>query len=175
MKPEALRQLERLRRMREERAAAELARRSVRLRRAEEELAEADRAVAEQRASAQAQEHAMLEELTGRPLSRGELFAVHGKLDGLEAEHARLKAIQGERGREAEARKTERAEARDAWLAKDRAVTKIEHLAKELGKRGARRELALGEAAEEDQPSSMAARQHAAAKGSRAMGDRNGD
>lgn len=166
MKRDPLRQLGQLRQMREERAAAELARRAARARRAEIELAEAGEALTAQEASARLQERDMLEALAGQPVSHGQLFALHGRLDALAEERARLIGVKAERQKEAEDSATERREAHRLWLAKDKAVTKIGNLADAMKKRHARHAAGLAEVEEEDRPT---------AQPLRATGARHGD
>lgn len=150
MKRDPFRQLERIRKMREERAASELSRRADALRRAQAELADAKDAASQQAESAMREEHAMLQQLAGHRIERGELFRLHGKLDGFAAKRAELKAHEAELEASAKERARQKDEARSAWLLRQRAAAKIAALGEAWQKRVARRELSLGEVAAED-------------------------
>lgn len=157
MKRDPLRQLERLRQMREERAATELARRSDLLRKAQASLAEATEAVTEQAVHARREEWKMLADLAGQSITLGGLFRVHSKLDAFAAEHAQLANVASEREDTAKTCADQKQTARKTWRDKRKAVTRIDTLVKAWLKRQERRALALSEAAEEDRPSSAPA------------------
>lgn len=150
MKRDPLRQLERLRQMRQDRATAELSSRSDELRRAEIAAAQAEAKVGEQAASARREEHAMLAELSGRQITRGALFRLQGKIEAFAAEQGRLAETAAELSGAAEECAERKEAARKVWLARQKAMQKIDLLVKNTAKRLGRRAIMLGEAADED-------------------------
>lgn len=150
MKRDPLRQLERLRRMRQDRATAELSSRSEELRQAEIASAQAEAKVGEQAASARRDERAMLAELSGRQITRGALFRLQGKIEAFAAEQKRLTEISTELSGAAEECAERKEAARKVWLVRQKAMQKIDLLAKSMAKRLGRRAVMLSEAADED-------------------------
>ena len=135
-----------LRRRREQSALNALTQREGECRRAEQQVEAARNAIAVHLVQARMHEHAKRQALFGRAVSAGEIGRLQGDLDAMAAETMRLRTVEEEARAALHDAELARDAARERYRLSQRAVIKLDGLAKQEQRKAERLETAYAEA-----------------------------